>query len=98
MPGERTERWSYYRGERERFAILWTALNSATAADGRTFEGSLGLLSIMTGMHVTDIRHLLKRMAMARVVVDRVPEVPIQPWQAFTLRLGRSPAMAAEGT
>jgi hypothetical protein len=69
-----------------------------SAADGRVFDGTLGLLSILTGLHVTDIRHTLKRMAMARVVVDRVPEVPIQPWQAFTLRLGRSPAMAAEGT
>lgn len=89
--------WRFYRGERQAFDALWVALNSATAGDGRTFEGTLGLLSILTGRHVTEIRGRLKRMAAAGVVADGVPEVPIQPWVTFTLRLGRSPAEAAEG-
>lgn len=97
MSKQRTP-WTYHRGERQRFDALWAAMNSATDPGAGHFRGSLGLLSILTGLHVTDVRQLLKRMAMAGVVADRVPDVPIQPWLDFTLTLGRSPAKAAEDT
>lgn len=94
MAKRRRGDWKCSAEEFRRFKLVWVALCSCTEPDGRAFVGTLGLLSILSGLHVTTIRGVLKRMAAAGIVADPIPSVPIQPWVQFHVNLGRSPAEA----